>query len=212
MIKDLLVSIINHLSSLGHLGIFILMSLESACIPIPSEITLPLAGYMVSVHKATLLSMTIVSTLGCLFGSLVAYVVGYFGGRPFIVKYGKYILISEKDLIKADNFFEKRGQATIFISRMLPVIRTFISFPAGVSRMNVVKFTILSVLGSLPWCFLFIFLGKKFGENYSNVENYFKNLNNIVLVVVIAIIVSFVLWKVREMRKNKIVENNENNE
>lgn len=211
IIKTLLVSIIENLSKLGHLGIFIAMSIESACIPLPSEITLPLAGYMVYLQKATLLSMTFVSTLGCLFGSLFAYTVGYYGGRPFIKKYGKYILISEKDIDKADKFFEKRGQATIFFGRMLPVIRTFISLPAGIARMNVFKFTILSVLGSLPWCFLFIFLGKKFGENYSKVENYFKNLNYVVIIGVIALVVFFVLWKVKENKKinSKTNENHE---
>lgn len=201
IMKTILISIINHLSNLGHLGIFIAMSLESACIPLPSEITLPLAGYMVYLHKATLLSMTVVSTLGGIFGSLVAYTVGFYGGRPFIMRYGKYIMLSEKDLTKADDFFEKHGQATVFFSRMLPVIRTFISLPAGIARMNIFKFTGLSLLGSLPWCFLFIFLGKKFGDNYSKVENYFKNFNYVIIIGVIALIVFFILWKLKEKRK-----------
>jgi membrane protein DedA with SNARE-associated domain len=210
--KHILVSIVNQLSSLGHLGIFLAMSIESMCIPLPSELTLPLAGYMVFLHKGTLLSMTVVSTLGCLFGSLVAYVIGYFGGRPFIMKYGKYILISEKDLSKADSFFDKHGQATIFFSRLLPVIRTFISLPAGIAKMNVFKFSLLSLLGSLPWCFLFVFLGEKFGENYSNVENYFKNFNYIIIIGVIAIVVFFILWKIRERNKKNLIKNNENDE
>jgi membrane protein DedA with SNARE-associated domain len=212
MIKTILISIINHLSTLGHFGIFLAMSIESACIPLPSEITLPLAGYMVFLHKGTLLSMTAVSTLGCLFGSLIAYTVGYYGGRPFILKYGKYIFFSEKDLQKADDFFEKRGQLTIFFGRMLPVVRTFISLPAGISRVNVVKFSILSVLGSLPWCFLFVFLGTKFGENYSKVEGYFNKLNYAVIIAVIALITFFVLWKYKDIKRKKQVNLNEENE
>lgn len=212
MIKTLLISVINHLSSLGHLGIFLAMSIESACIPLPSEITLPLAGYMVFLHKGTLLSMTLVSTLGCLFGSLIAYTVGYYGGRPFILKYGKYIFFTEKDLARADNFFEKRGQATIFFGRMLPVVRTFISLPAGISRVNVVKFSVLSVLGSLPWCFLFVFLGTKFGQNYSKVEGYFSKLNYVVIIALIALITFFVLWKYKDIKRKKLANNSEENE
>ena len=212
IIKTILIAAINHLSNLGHFGIFLAMSLESACIPLPSEITLPLAGYMVYLHKGTLLSMTLVSTLGCLFGSLVAYTVGYYGGRPLILKYGKYIFLSEKDLNRADNFFEKKGQATIFFSRMLPVIRTFISLPAGIARMNLFKFTILSVLGSLPWCFLFVFLGTKFGENYNKVEDYFKKFNYVVIIGVIALITFFVLWKYKEIKSKKQMNVEKRNE
>lgn len=212
ILKTLLTTIIEQLSKLGHFGIFIAMSIESACIPLPSEVTLPLAGYLVYLQKATLLSMTIVSTLGCLFGSLVAYTIGYFGGRPFILKYGKFFLISRKDVDKADVFFEKHGDVTVFFSRLLPVIRTFISLPAGISRMNVYKFSLLSVLGSLPWCFLFIWLGKKFGENYNSVENHFKNLNYLVIIGVIAMFVFFVLWKLRERKKNENQEKNGENE
>ena len=200
IIKDLLVSIVQHFSQLGHFGIFLAMSLESACIPLPSEVILPMAGYMVYLHKGTILSMAIVGTLGCLFGSWVAYVVGYYGGRPFILKYGRYILLSEKELNKADRFFEKRGDITILLSRMLPVIRTFISLPAGIARMNFIKFSILTVVGSFPWCLLFVYLGNKVGENYMSIEKSLKGFNNVILIGVIALVVFFILLKIRGKR------------
>lgn len=214
IIKALLTGAVEYLSKFGHFGIFLAMSLESACIPLPSEVILPLAGYMVYLQKATILSMALVSTLGCLFGSLVAYVIGYFGGRPFILRYGKYIFITEKDLDKADNFFLKRGEVTIFLSRLLPVIRTFISLPAGIARMNIFKFSILTVVGSFPWCVLFIFLGKKFGQNWKDVEKYFKNLDYLIIIVVIALVVFFVLRKVKELKENnsKFSKNSKENE
>jgi membrane protein DedA with SNARE-associated domain len=203
ILKDLLVSVVQYFSHLGHFGIFLAMSLESACIPLPSEVTLPMAGYMVYKHMGTILSMTIVSTLGCLFGSWVAYVVGYYGGRPFILKYGKYIFLSEKELNKADRFFEKRGEITIFLSRMLPVIRTFISLPAGIARMNFMKFSILTIAGSFPWCLLFVYLGNKVGENYLNIEKALKGFNNVIIIGVIALVVFFVLIKVRGKRSEE---------
>lgn len=209
IVKTLLTAAAEYLSKFGHLGVFIAMSLESACIPLPSEITLPLAGYLVYLHKATLLSMSIVSTLGCLFGSLVAYIVGYFGGRPFILKFGKYIFITKKDLDKADDFFVKRGEITIFLSRLLPVIRTFISLPAGIARMNIFKFSILTVVGSFPWCLLFVFLGKKLGDNWRDVEKYLKNLDNVIIIAVIAAVVFFVLIKIRELKSEKNINGDE---
>lgn len=202
-IKNFLELIINNLSQLGHLGIFIGMALESACIPIPSELTLPLAGYMVFLGKGTVLSMTLISTLGCLVGSLLAYVIGYYGGRPFIIKYGKYIFISEKDFNKADRFFEKYGNQTIFFSRMLPIIRTFISLPAGIARMNLFKFIILTIVGSFPWCLLFVYLGKVFGANWHKVDAMFKNFNYVIVGVLLILILIFIFKKVKAHEKNQ---------
>jgi membrane protein DedA with SNARE-associated domain len=212
MIKALLIGVIDYLAKFGHFGIFTAMTLESACIPLPSEVSLPLGGYLVYLGTGSVLSMAIVGTLGCLIGSWIAYVVGYFGGRPFILKYGKYFFVSKKDLDKADNFFKKHGDSTIFFSRLLPVIRTFISLPAGITRMNFYKFTLLTVSGSFPWCLLFVFLGFKFGENYANVEQYFTKFNYLIIAGVLGLVVAFIVWKLKERKKAKNLELKETNE
>lgn len=201
MIKAILIAIIKGLSQFGHVGVFLAMAFESACIPLPSEVTLPLAGYMAYMGKGTVLSMAVTGTLGCLFGSLLAYVVGYFGGRPLVIKYGKYVFLSEKELERTDRFFEKHGEITIFFSRLLPVVRTFISLPAGISRMNVFKFSLLTVLGSFPWCLLFVYLGHKMGENWITIEEKFKGLDYAVAAVIVAGVIYFIYKKVKERKK-----------
>lgn len=195
VIKNFLMEVVQHLSEFGHLGIFIGMALESACIPIPSEIILPLAGYMVYLEKGTIYSMTAISTLGCLVGSLLAYVIGYYGGRPFIKKYGKYFFMSNKDFMKADRFFKNHGGITIFTSRMLPIVRTFISLPAGIAGMNIFSFIILTILGSFPWCLLFVYLGQKFGKDWNKVEGLFSNFNYLVIGVLLLLIITFIVKK-----------------
>jgi membrane protein DedA with SNARE-associated domain len=150
-------------NTFGWLGVVIMMAIESACIPLPSEIIMPLAGqYLItgvgntwigsSEQWWSVLLAGFYGAVGCTIGSIIAYWVGALGGRPLIEKYGKYILISKHHLHTADRWFEKYGEATVFFSRLLPVVRTFISFPAGVARMNFGKFVLYSFVGSLPWC------------------------------------------------------------
>ncbi|MFH1583331.1 MAG: DedA family protein, partial [Candidatus Falkowbacteria bacterium] len=136
IIEVLTVFIINTISSWGYFGIGALMAIESACIPLPSEIIMPFAGFLAAQGKFSLLGVALAGALGCVAGSVLAYAVGIFGGRTFIEKYGKYILISHHDLNIADNFFNKYGSGAIFFSRLLPVVRTFISLPAGIAKMN----------------------------------------------------------------------------
>lgn len=197
-IKSLFVSIAQYLSQFGHTGIFIGMTLESACIPIPSEVILPLGGYMVSKGIGSILSMALVGTLGCLVGSIIAYIVGFYGGRPFILKYGKYFFISKHDFEKAERFFNKYGEVTIFVSRILPIIRTFISLPAGIARMNFTKFIIYTILGSFPWCLLFVYLGKKLGDNWVQIEKYFKMFDNVIIVLILLAFAGFIFYKIRK--------------
>lgn len=205
-IKQIFISIAEYLSQFGHLGIFIGMTLESACIPIPSEVILPLGGYLAYKGIGSVLSMTIVATLGGLAGSVIAYIVGYFGGRPFILKYGKYFFISKHDFERAEKFFQKRGEITIFLSRLLPVIRTFISLPAGIAKMNFVKFCIYTILGSFPWCLLFVYLGKKLGDNWKSIEEHLKGFDYLILALIIATIVGYVVYKIFKGKKSAEVE------
>ena len=158
--------IVATISALGYGGIVLLMAIESACIPLPSEIIMPFSGYLVSTGELNLWGVAIAGAVGCVLGSLVAYWVGMYGGRPFIEKYGRYILLSRHDLDIADRWFAKHGEVIVFVSRLLPAIRTFIAFPAGVARMNLTRFVIYTFAGSLPWCLGLAYVGQKLGEQW----------------------------------------------
>ena len=158
--------IVATISTLGYSGIVLLMAIESACIPLPSEIIMPFSGYLVSTGEMNLWWVGVAGAVGCVLGSLVAYWVGMYGGRPFIEKYGRYILLSRHDLDIADRWFAKYGEIIVFVSRLLPAIRTFIAFPAGVARMNLTRFVIYTFAGSLPWCLALAYVGQKLGEQW----------------------------------------------
>lgn len=158
--------IVATISTLGYSGIVLLMAIESACIPLPSEIIMPFSGYLVSTGELNLWGVAVAGAVGCVLGSLVAYWVGMYGGRPFIEKYGRYILLSRHDLDIADRWFAKHGEIIVFVSRLLPAIRTFIAFPAGVARMNLPRFVIYTFAGSLPWCLGLAYVGQKLGEQW----------------------------------------------
>lgn len=195
------------IGSMGYLGVFILMSLESACIPIPSEVIMPFAGAIVAVpslakHTMSLPLVTLSGTLGCLFGSIIAYWVGKKGGRPLLLKYGKYILITEKKLDYVDAFFKKHGEKAIFWSRVLPIVRTFISLPAGMSEMNFSKFIIYSIIGSLPWCLLLGYIGYYLGDKWTMIKPYFHRLDIVMAVVIIGVIAYLIYrWKTKKARQ-----------
>lgn len=158
--------IVATISTLGYSGIVLLMAIESACIPLPSEIIMPFSGYLVSTGELNLWGVAVAGAVGCVLGSLVAYWIGMYGGRPFIEKYGRYILLSRHDLDIADRWFAKHGEIIVFVSRLLPAIRTFIAFPAGVARMNLPRFVIYTFAGSLPWCLGLAYVGQKLGEQW----------------------------------------------
>lgn len=168
IIEILSVFIISVISTSGYLGILVLMAIESACIPLPSEVIMPFSGYLVYAGRFQLLWVATVGALGCNVGSLLAYEIGYYGGRPLVEKYGSYILLSEKELDWADRFFARFGDATVFFSRLLPVIRTFIALPAGVARMPRLRFHVYTFLGSWPWCLALAWVGLKLGEKWNS--------------------------------------------
>jgi membrane protein DedA with SNARE-associated domain len=159
--------IVLTISTLGYSGIVLLMAIESACIPLPSEIIMPFSGYLVSTGQMNLWAVGIAGAVGCVLGSMVAYWVGSKGGRPLIEKYGRYVLVSRHDLDMADRWFASHGEIIVFVSRLLPAIRTFIAFPAGVARMNVKRFIIYTFAGSLPWCLGLAYIGQKLGEKWN---------------------------------------------
>jgi membrane protein DedA with SNARE-associated domain len=177
----------SQIGALGYWGVVLLMGIESACIPLPSEVIMPYGGSLVAARpeQFTIWGMGLAGALGCVWGSIVAYFVGMWGGRPFVEKYGKYVLVKQRDLDKADHWFGKYGNWAIFFSRLMPVIRTFISFPAGIARMNFPQFVIYTFLGSLPWCIGLAYVGKLLGNNWQNIKGYFHGADVIIGIVII---------------------------
>ena len=152
----------------GYFGIVLLMAIESACVPLPSEIIMPFAGYLVSTGEMNLFLAATAGAIGCNLGSIVAYEVGKRGGRPLAERWGKYLLIGPGELDMADRFFARWGNLAILIGRMLPIIRTFIAFPAGVARMRLVPFHVYTFVGSWPFCLLLAWIGSVLGEQWNS--------------------------------------------
>jgi membrane protein DedA with SNARE-associated domain len=177
------------IENLGYWGVFIGMTIESACIPLPSEVIMPLAGYVAYEGKMSLLGITIVGAAGNLVGSWIAYFIGLKGGRPFLEKYGKYFLISHRKLEMAHDWFERYGHEAVLISRVLPIIRTFISLPAGIAEMDFKKFSIYTLIGSIPWCFALGYIGFMLGPNWNTIEKYFRYMDILVVIGVIIVVV-----------------------
>ncbi len=177
--------VINTISAMGYWGIVLLMGIESCCIPLPSEIIMPFAGYLVFKGEMNLWLAALAGALGCVVGSIPAYYLGMYGGRPLILKYGKYVLINPHDIDLADRWFERRGDITVFIARLLPVVRTFIAFPAGVNRMNMTKFIVYTFAGSYPWCLALAYVGQKLGENWNTLKPLFHKFDAVIGVVLL---------------------------
>jgi membrane protein DedA with SNARE-associated domain len=196
IIAPLATLIIATISSVGYVGIIILMAVESACIPLPSEIIMPFSGYLVSTGRFDLLLVATAGALGCNVGSTIAYMVGYYGGRPLVEKWGGYVLVSRRDLAMVDRFFARFGSITVFISRLLPVVRTFIALPAGIARMPQAKFQIYTFLGSWPWCYALAYVGLKLGERW-NSDPSLRAFMHRFDAVIIAVIVLAAIWYVR---------------
>jgi membrane protein DedA with SNARE-associated domain len=191
--------IISVISAGGYAGILLLMGIESACIPLPSEVIMPFSGYLVSLGRFSLAGVALAGALGCNAGSAVAYYVGAWGGRPLVERYGRYVLISHRDLDIADRFFARYGEGAVFLARLLPVVRTFIALPAGISRMNVARFHIYTFLGSLPWCWALAYAGLKLGPRWVVLREYFHRFDTAIVVVGGVLVALFVYhrWKNR---------------
>jgi membrane protein DedA with SNARE-associated domain len=188
--------------AVGYIGVMLAMAIESAMIPLPSELILPMAGWMVS-DPAKIEPLTnspfnfwivvVVATLGNTIGSLIAYAIGAYGGRPFLERYGKYLLIREHEIEIADKFFTDHGAATVFFGRLLPIVRTFISFPAGVTRMPLPKFIAYSTAGAVPWSIALVFAGTKLGESWKDIRHALQPFDLLIAVLVVAGFV-LLLW------------------
>ena len=200
--------ITTNLTDLGYWGIILMMGIESACIPLPSEIIMPFGGYLVYKNPAqfSIWGMGVSGALGCVWGSAVAYWAGQYGGRPFVERFGKYFLIRHKDLDKADIWFKKHGEAAIFFSRLMPVIRTFISFPAGISKMHFGRFIVYTFLGSLPWCLGLAWVGKALGpkgeDAWEVLRPYFHKVDVLIAVVLVALLALYIYHHIRSGKES----------
>lgn len=191
--------IIHVISGAGYFGVGLLMAIESAAIPLPSEIIMPFAGFLVSQGRFTLLGISLAGGVGSVVGSLVTYWIGLYGGRPLIERYGRYVLISEHDLDIADRFFHRFGGASVFIGRVLPVVRTFISIPAGIARVPIGKFILYTFVGSVVWSALLGYLGQQLGPRWMNLREQFHWLDY----VIIAVIVLGAAWWIARHFRNR---------
>jgi len=194
IIKPLGLFVIGVISATGYFGIILCMAIESACIPLPSEIIMPFSGYLVFTGRFGLVAVGLAGAFGCVVGSVLAYYVGIYGGRPFMEKYGRYVFITSKELDTADRFFDRYGEAAIFISRLMPVVRTFISLPAGIARMNFTKFVLYTFIGSFPWCLGLAWIGLKLGQNWNTLGGYFHKFDALIGVFLVAGVAWF-LWR-----------------
>ena len=203
-IIDFLLPYITHLIiAVGYPGVALLMGIESACIPLPSEIVMPFAGYVVSMGKMNLLVAATAGAIGCNLGSVVAYWIGAYGGRPLVERFGRYVLMSHKDLDRVDHYFQKYGEITVLVGRLLPVVRTFIALPAGIARMPQLRFHIYTFLGSWPWCFALAYVGMKAGASWNDPHSALKQVLHKADAAIILVILVGIVWFVWTHLKNR---------
>jgi membrane protein DedA with SNARE-associated domain len=196
MIAELLSGYITQfISTIGYMGVFILMTLESAAVPVPSEVVMPFAGYLAYQGIFNLFLITIVGAVGCTAGSIISYYVGRKGGRPFIDKYGKYLFIKSSHMELAETWFKKYGDKAVLFSRLLPVVRTFISLPAGIGRYELKKLVMFSFIGSLPWCFALAYVGFSLGPLWKNIIGFFNKLDILIIAAIIMVVLYY--WKMK---------------
>lgn len=199
------------LENYGLLIVFLTMTAESACIPIPSEIVVPYGGFLAAQGHTHVWTVIAVATAANMVGSGIAYLVGRYGGRTLFLKYGRYVLVREHHLEKADRWFEHHGQLTVFFTRMMPGVRTFISLPAGIARMPVGKFFLYSFAGSVPWNAALAYLGYAAGkaagdDPWSRLQEQFHRYNEIFYVVLAVAVVAVAAWLVWRWRRNRVVD------
>ena len=187
--------VIATISGGGYLGILLLMAIESACIPLPSEIIMPFSGYLVSTGRFDLVLVATFGALGCNLGSAAAYAVGYFGGRKLVERWGRYVLLTRHDLDLVDRFFARFGGVTVFVSRLLPVVRTFIALPAGIARMNQLRFHLYTFVGSWPWCYALAYIGYRLGEKWDS-DPRLKQIFHQFHAVIVALFILALAWYV----------------
>lgn len=199
LLAPLFQAITGAIASFGYTGIAIAMALESACIPLPSEVILPFGGYLVSAGRLGFWETVLAGTIGGTIGSIVAYFVGLWGGRPFLRKYGRYVFFSEREFAVAEQWFTRYGEATVFFTRLMPIIRTFISLPAGIAAMPFGRFVIYTFLGSLPWSILLVYVGRQLGANWEALGPIFHRFDVVIAAGLVLLV--FLYWRRHRSRR-----------
>lgn len=202
IVEKLVEYIVLGMSMGGYFGLFILMALESMIAPVPSEVVMPFAGYLVVQGRFDLWTATLVSGLGSIFGSLLSYYLGAYLGRPFILKFGKWLFLEEEHLKWTEKWFKKQGDKTIFFSRFIPVVRHLISIPAGIAKMSMQKFVIYTFFGATIWNFILLYAGFKLGSHWNKIHKFSEELDIIFIVAVASFLVYFI-WKHRKRKNEK---------
>jgi membrane protein DedA with SNARE-associated domain len=191
------------ISHIGYAGVALLMAIESACVPLPSEIIMPFSGYLVYTGRFRLLWVATAGAIGCNIGSAVAYWIGAWGGRPVIERYGGYVLLCRHDLDRATKFFARYGAITVFLGRLLPVVRTFIALPAGIARMPQLRFHVYTFLGSWPWCLALAYVGMKLGKAWET-DPLLKHILHRFDALILACLIAGAIWFVRTHWKQRV--------
>jgi membrane protein DedA with SNARE-associated domain len=202
MFSKLLVGLVGLSAAAKYMIVFLLMAVQSACIPIPSEVIMPFAGAQLGHSQMDLIWLATLASLASNLGSIPAYWVGASGGRPMVERYGRYMLLSRRDLDMADRFFARFGSITVLLGRMLPIVRTFIAFPAGVAKMNQLRFHIYTFIGSWPWCYALAYVGMKLGDKWQTDPSFKEAFHRFHLGVELVIVVG-VVWFVWTHWKNR---------
>ncbi|HVJ07320.1 MAG TPA: DedA family protein [Acidisarcina sp.] len=200
--------IISVISAGGYAGIVFLMAVESACVPLPSEIIMPFSGYLVFMGRFHLIWVATAGAIGCNVGSAIAYWIGAYGGRPMVERYGRFVLLSEHDLDRTTRFFSKYGSITVFVARLLPVVRTFIALPAGIAKMPQLRFHVYTFLGSWPWCFILAYAGMKLGEGWET-DPRFKAVFHQFHTAVVVLLVFGIAWFLWSHLKSRFLRSGE---
>lgn len=194
--------IINTISGLGYAGVALLMAIESAAVPLPSEIIMPFSGFLVSTGRFNLWGVALAGAIGSVIGSVILFYIGLYGGRPFLEKYGKYLLITEHDLKLAEKFFTRYGAWSLFLGRVLPIVRTYISLPAGIARANPWLLVTTSFIGSFIWSYFLAFLGFKLGQHWETLGQYFHKFD---FLIGLLVIMGIIYWVRRHLNiKSKV--------
>ncbi len=203
MSEKIIAVLVGLIASGGYAAVIVLMAIQSACIPLPSEVIMPLAGYALAHTQMQLILLATVASLASNLGSIPAYWVGSKGGRPMVERYGSWLLLSRHDLDRVDHFFNHYGSITVLVGRMLPIVRTFIAFPAGVAKMNQVRFHIYTFVGSWPWCYALAYIGMRLGNSWNTNPQFQAVFHRFHLAVELVLVMGLV-WFVMSHWKNRI--------
>jgi membrane protein DedA with SNARE-associated domain len=202
MSQKLIALLIAFIAKGGYIGVMLLMAIQSACIPIPSEVIMPFAGFALAHSQWDLIVLATLASVAANLGSIPAYWIGAKGGRPLVERYGRYLLLSKRDLDLADHFFARFGSITVLVGRMLPIVRTFIAFPAGIAKMNQLRFHIYTFIGSWPWCYALAYIGMKLGAKFQTDPRFQEVFHRFHVAVELVLVVGIV-WFVWTHWKNR---------